>query len=149
MCGILKQWPSTVGKYCDILVPCLVIVLWHWPGTCFINLELISESIPALIQPKRMEKWITKIEGINLRIDLRIVFVIYLANMALLWPATTCIAFQCWFSQFLSAPFCWMRIEQVQRASAHGLGSKADPRWPFKFSNCALARWTHSIRIQR
>ena len=47
------------------------------------------------------------------------------------------------------APFCWMRIERVQRASEHGLGSKAGPRRPFKFSNCALALWTRSICIQR
>ena len=44
---------------------------------------------------------------------------------------------------------CWMRIERVQQASEHGLGSKAGPRQRFKFSNCELARWTHSILIQR
>ena len=46
------------------------------------------------------------------------------------------------------APFCWMRIERVQRASEHGLESKAGPRRPFKFSNCALAHLTRSICIQ-
>ena len=53
----------------------------------------------------------------------------------------------------LTIPFhassCWIRTEWVQQASEHGLGSKAGPRRPFKFSNGALARWTHTIRIQR
>ena len=47
------------------------------------------------------------------------------------------------------APSCWIWIERGQRANEHGLVSKGGPRWPAKFSNCALARWTHSIRIQR
>ena len=47
------------------------------------------------------------------------------------------------------APSCWVRIERVQWASKHGLGSKAGQRRPFKFSNCLLARWTRSIRIHR
>ena len=46
------------------------------------------------------------------------------------------------------ASFCWMRIERVHWASKHSLGSKVGPRRPFKFSNCVLARWTHSIRFQ-
>ena len=32
-----------------------------------------------------------------------------------------------------------MRIERVQRASEHGLGSTAGPRRPFKFSTCTLS----------
>ena len=44
------------------------------------------------------------------------------------------------------APFCWMRIERVQRASEHSMGTKAGPRPPFKVSNCTLAHW--SIRSQ-
>ena len=47
------------------------------------------------------------------------------------------------------APFCWKWIERAQRASKHSLGSRHGPRRPFKFTNCALARLTHSISIQR
>ena len=61
------------------------------------------------------------------------------------------LAFQCWLPPIpFHASFCWMRIERVQWASEHCLGSKAGPRRPFKCSNCALARWTRSIcQIQR
>ena len=41
---------------------------------------------------------------------------------------------------------CWMRIEQVQQTCSEA-NMAWGPRRPFKFSKCALARWTRSIRI--